>query len=249
MGNNTKKGFAIGTILLAVILIAAVVSAIAVASRGSGTQSEREKSRLAASAIIGQATAYKAALDRVIATGTHRTQLVLHTYSASYNATTDASFLPDCTADVSPNICLYTKPDAVISAQQLSNEYFDAQGGANGKWLLFHLSNITGAAAFSNRLSIIAVSGLKKPICQHLNNMLLGTDLGAEPRQYNALQFSIRRNSTLFGASGRETIDASDGNLLQTDVGAGECISNDPAFPLLGGQAYYSFYMSLANSP
>jgi hypothetical protein len=43
---NSRAGFAIGTILLAVVLIAAIVSAIALASRDSVGSGEREKSRL-----------------------------------------------------------------------------------------------------------------------------------------------------------------------------------------------------------
>ncbi len=79
---NRQSGFAIGTILLAVVLIAAIVSAIAIASRGTSNQGNREGSRVNASTIVQQGINLKNGFDRLISTGTDVTTI---TFGASDN--------------------------------------------------------------------------------------------------------------------------------------------------------------------
>jgi hypothetical protein len=72
---QNQRGFAIGTVLLAVVLIAAIVSAMAVASRGSISSGDAEKAKVASSMVIMQYTEMNTYFDR---------------YNASYSSNTDA---------------------------------------------------------------------------------------------------------------------------------------------------------------
>ena len=64
-----NHGFAIGSILVAVILIAAITSAVAYASRGPTTDANRERNSLNASTLIHQATTIQSAIARRVAGG------------------------------------------------------------------------------------------------------------------------------------------------------------------------------------
>ncbi len=55
--SNSQSGFAIGLILLAVVLIAAIVAAIAVSTQDSGGSADREQARIQASTLIQQGIA------------------------------------------------------------------------------------------------------------------------------------------------------------------------------------------------
>jgi len=75
--NSSESGFAIGLILMSVLLIAALVGALAVSSSGSASTSELEKSRTQASGLITQAEVIKNAVMRYHATGGETTMPLL----------------------------------------------------------------------------------------------------------------------------------------------------------------------------
>jgi len=66
---NKQSGFAIGLILLAVVLIAAIVAAIAVSTQDSGSSGDREQARINASTLVQQGIALKNAALRYDALG------------------------------------------------------------------------------------------------------------------------------------------------------------------------------------
>lgn len=61
---NSQSGFAIGLILLAVVLIAAIVAAIAVSTQDSGASGDREQARINASTLVQQGIALQNAVTR-----------------------------------------------------------------------------------------------------------------------------------------------------------------------------------------
>lgn len=67
--HNPQSGFAIGTILLAVILIAAIVSAIAVSSRGSVGNANRERATIDQAAMQTTMISIDQGVERMIASG------------------------------------------------------------------------------------------------------------------------------------------------------------------------------------
>jgi hypothetical protein len=92
---QTQSGFAIGTILLAVVLIGAIVSAIAIASRGSSNDANLEKRRLDYLLARQQLTDLQMNFERFIATGANPADLIANIYDADGNPT-PCSSQPNC---------------------------------------------------------------------------------------------------------------------------------------------------------
>ena len=67
--NDPRGGFAIGLILLAIVLIAAIVAAIAISSRDSGSSAQSEEDRVLASALVQTGIEYANAAARYDALG------------------------------------------------------------------------------------------------------------------------------------------------------------------------------------
>ena len=84
---QTQRGFAIGTILLAVVLIGAIVSAIAIASRGSSNDANLEKRRLDYLLARQQLTDLQMNFERFMATGANPGSLIANIYDADGNPT------------------------------------------------------------------------------------------------------------------------------------------------------------------
>lgn len=238
MRNKLRGGFAIGTILLAVILIAAIVSAIAIASRGSSNQSTREQSRIYASALLQQSSDIKTQLERLTSQGQNRKNIILNPGGGS-------SYLPFlatyCTADDAGNMCFFSETG--VSLQLQANMFEDDPWNVYGdKWMMHDIVTIPGFAQHEDKLSIIAVVGLKREVCQHLNNMMNGTSINADPLPTSNLARDLQWQGTR-----RIDISAADAPLLNYMAGQGLCIRKEPPGTEFVGINAYSFYYVVAH--
>jgi len=73
----SESGFAIGTILLAVILIAAITSAITIASRGNTPNASREEASLKASTLLHEAIKLSQAFDCATSNGYNPAEIIV----------------------------------------------------------------------------------------------------------------------------------------------------------------------------
>lgn len=119
--NKSQRGFAIGTILLAVVLIAAIVSAVAVASRGSLSNADKEKGVLARSMVINEYTQVNAKFDSYAATSSESTASTTHLINAGY-----------MTAPYYNNGQVVTSPGQEVWSGGLTYGQIDAQLQPNG---------------------------------------------------------------------------------------------------------------------
>lgn len=183
--SNRQSGFAIGTILLAVILIAAIVSAIAIASRGTSSQSNREGARVQASTIIQQGINIKNGFDRMIGTGTDGTAIQMSlagtgNTTAAVSGTIMGTTGTNC---VSGDPCLYDATAGGTSVQSPPAQAFVAIPPANIRYTLRRLNVFRGTGfvgtgtAVTGDDKVILLSGLRLDVCQQINALVSGNTI------------------------------------------------------------------------
>ncbi len=168
LSRKHRQGFAIGTILLAVVLIAAIVSAIAIASRGSSQDAELERARLTASILLSQATDLSLAASRMVSSGVARTELMLQTPLINSYAPGFPSLISRCTNEPAC-IFLQSGPKDVppsIFLLPATDFYRD--------WFIWEIRTIFGFPSLSNRISFIGIMGVTEPICRQFLSLTQG---------------------------------------------------------------------------
>ncbi len=191
---SNQSGFAIGTILLAVVLIAAIVSAIAIASRGTSGQQNREQARVQASTLLQQAVNLRSGFERLNANGVPIRSISMAGDGATPSVTTNASQADSCADSVGSVVCLYDTDDGGAAIQSPPRQAFRAPGGPmNNRWMLAHEIDVGDTASALNGNTVILVGNVNRAVCQQINNLVHG------------LAFSDADNPPVFVASGPDT--------------------------------------------
>jgi hypothetical protein len=188
-----QRGFAIGTVLLAVVLIAAIVSAIAIASRGNSEQGQREKDRLLASVLIQQGIDISQAYVRLIRDGYSRDEVTLTAQFDGKNTIRFNAFASDPTAHIicnesypgynwdasalQPMQCLFSAANGLSSISPPQDAVGNTANTAS-IWAAFPVGNFHDSS-LNNRLTMFTVIDITPGVCRQLNNQLQNLALGA----------------------------------------------------------------------
>jgi type II secretory pathway pseudopilin PulG len=187
MNPNTRySGFAIGTILLAVVLIAAIVSAIAIATRGSQTDANRETARINASIIVHATSEYLQAFSRAAAQGTNLNSLTFGTPSLYSNSVN----VPGCNqwfysnqncANTDPN-CFYG-PDGFMTAPPTlpASIFCNVPPAAPNLTPQFQLRTDIDLRGVGNNLVGIVLGGIDNLTCRYLNQITMNRLMDLPP--------------------------------------------------------------------
>lgn len=160
-----QSGFAIGAILLAVVLIAAVVGAISAGSSGSSTVSNREKDRLLASALVAQSVD----IGNTIALVTSQTALPIEAIDNT----------ADCSGGADTCYALFSPVDGMNEPRVPDQLIVANTGGVynnKGEWIYrddvrFQTNGGTDVGTASDDV-VIFVKGLSDNVCSQLNNIV-----------------------------------------------------------------------------
>ncbi|MGD9650520.1 MAG: hypothetical protein AB7U41_07025 [Dongiaceae bacterium] len=176
---KSQSGFAIGTILLAVVLIAAIVSAIAIASRGTTNQSGREQSRINATTVIQQGINLKQGYDRLMANGIDRTNIVIGAPAATPGTTvgTNAAGTVNCTGATAPNVCLFDNPNGGTATQVPPQQAVELGAANNPNPLRYkRMAGVTvpGIGSTVGNDIVIYLTDISRQVCQQINNVSSG---------------------------------------------------------------------------
>ncbi len=202
---NSASGFAIGTILLAVILIAAIVTGMAISSRSVLMGPRREDTRVIASSLINEATNLKTAIDRFVMNGVRRDRVLLGIpsgYPGAGSYGLSWGLIKNCNEFTPmPSDCLYNPQNyGYATPPNLPDTAFLRESGTNAliksPWGYWNVTSYTDHPEMAGRASMIATRSLRKEICQHVNNLLNGTPITAEPENAG-LSFTSSVNSTV----------------------------------------------------
>ncbi|MGE0252245.1 MAG: hypothetical protein AB7G80_06305 [Dongiaceae bacterium] len=185
---NSQSGFAIGTILLAVVLIAAIVSAIAIASRGTQTQGNREQTRVNASTVISQGINLSNAFQRLIGTGATTDTISATSADAgtapATNGGSNAAATADCTVDAAHGAtnfqCLYGAGAGTV--QQVPRQALASGTTAPVGGRYFYNRNAAGVVGTAiSSPGIIYVGGLDSLVCSQINNLVNNSSINTAP--------------------------------------------------------------------
>jgi len=193
---NSQSGFAIGTILLAVVLIAAIVSAIAIASRGSSSQSNREGARVQASTILQQGINLKQGFDRMSGTGTLAANVVLsdsdtaaggpdglgNTSTLGTGAAAAINFTTG-TNCIAGDPCIYDPTNGGTTAQSPPTAALFAGAPAGVRYIIRNLTVNRGGTEIGTAAAdrVILLSGLRDDVCRQLNQMAASVNVSNAP--------------------------------------------------------------------
>lgn len=180
---NNQSGFAIGTILLAVILIAAIVSAIAIASRGSSTQGDQERARVNASTAVSQGINLANGFQRLTVGGTAVREITANDQLDIANTNAGASCSPTGAGTVVRTTpartfqCLYGSAGAgaIINPprQIFRNNVAPAVGYRFNR-------NATNIAGNTTAQSVMYTYNLTRAVCQQINNQVNGLTINSQ---------------------------------------------------------------------
>lgn len=150
-----NRGLAISTILLAVILLAAIAITIALSSRNGNATSSAQQDRLLASTMLHQAQTFRTGFDMMQANGVEIQTITFDTASGT------GLWGPNGT------IVYQYPPAAALTSTASDWGYKNSSGQGN-----VQLMNI-GTAAGSER--VIQLNRITKGVCQQINQLLYGS--------------------------------------------------------------------------
>lgn len=156
--HKRNSGFAIGMILLVIVLIGAIVGAIAVASRSSNTNASGETAKIQASALLQQGINLRSGYDLMLARGA------------------DAGAISWDTS--SPN-GLFHPTDGGAVKQTPPSEAIVAS--ADAVWKYKKVVSLMGVGIDGNDDYVGVVANVKLKHCQYINHILYGMDTSATP--------------------------------------------------------------------
>lgn len=202
---NRQSGFAIGTILLAVVLIAAIVSAIAIASRGSQTQGNQERARVNASTLISQGINFANGFQRLTVGGTLVNEITFNNAAAIADTNAGANCTPEGgtpagtvsrTTPVRVFQCIYgaagTGSAITPPRQVFRNNALPAVGFRMNRAAL----NINGQTAAASS-TVLYTHNLTRETCQQINNQVNGTTINSQVPTIAAVALPIAEDVAL----------------------------------------------------
>ncbi len=230
---NRQSGFAIGTILLAVILIAAIVSAIAIASRGTTSQSNREGARVQASTLMQQGTNLKNGFDRMIGGGVTGAEIVMSDADANgadgdgnTEATAGYSTGTNCDDD---DPCLFDPTAGGASAQNPPGQALIAPATAGVRYQLHNYTIVgSGGGAVGTAAGVdraIILSGIRRDVCQQINRLAADMPLSEDPPSVGAVAIVL----TADDGAAATAFEAAPTNNVTTTPSPEGCVHNGTA--------------------
>lgn len=193
-----QKGFAIGTILIAIALIAAVGAAIAIASKSTTDSGNGPQSKLLASNVITQGSAIKQTIDVIrLNFGADLTNIVFNPYANGLETGSDSNLTSDGlnkygifnptigTSFVQLDNKTFSTPPLIIKDSDQKNIKLE-DGSATGKgsaagftgggynnWYLGTIASNAGTSAIDDA---IFLTGIKEEVCLEINKSANGTN-------------------------------------------------------------------------
>lgn len=161
--SRPPKGLALGMILLAIVLLAAIAVAIAVSARGDNGNAATEKNKTLASAIIQQGNTIKAGYDNY-----SQTMGVSSCYIALWDNSVPA------TTPVGHWYGLYDPTYSNILHQYPPPDAFADPTGATWMWKYSVCVPLVHEPGFTANEAVIAPD-LTQGVCQQINQALYGT--------------------------------------------------------------------------
>jgi hypothetical protein len=149
-----NQGLAISTILLAVVLLAAIAVMIAMSSRSGNASSSEQQDRLLASTLLHQAQTFRTGFDMMQANGVDIQAITFDTASGTGLWGTDGT------------IVYQYPPAAALTSTASDWGYKNSSGQGN-----VQLMNI-GTPAGPER--VIQLNRITKGVCQQVNQLLYG---------------------------------------------------------------------------
>lgn len=194
--SNPEQGFAIGTILLAVVLIAAIVSAISAASRGSSSTQNREGARIQASALINQSLNLKSGFDRLTTIGVNRFSIVMAGDDRDNDGADDCDDGDQVALAALDAVCLYDSVEGGAAAQRPPTQAF-VEGAINAeesdRWVLLGAGSAnvpdgrvpgvgsSSATGVGGRNIVASVHNITNDVCRQINNIVHGVSIRTDP--------------------------------------------------------------------
>lgn len=180
---NKNKGFALGSILLGLVLIAAVAALLSSGSNSTSTMANREKNRLAASQVISLGTNLQSAIQSHLDDNWALSEIRLEETAAA------------CTANTA--LCLY--------ATGVREPVFPTQALATGETGSINIDT-TRIYTFDDSASnfgtasadgALVITGLSESVCKYINAINLSLaydDTNNPPSATNQSFFTLQLN-------------------------------------------------------
>lgn len=238
-----QRGFAIGTILLAVILIAAIVSAIVVASRGSGGDAERERARLIAANLLQQTIDLRQTYQQFINEGIPRQRVYLNGVGGSgvflgvaNTRASSADLYGYCTSSNTPDSACIFDAMPPLRLPAIAQRIFAEHGVANAmsrNWQSMAINEFPNPE-LNNRLTMLYLYNVTDALCTQFNSIARGVSINTPIPRFDGLY---------------DLLLPPDGSVVP-DINA-DWYNLTPAaiddFPLDGGCAFFMFGQTRIN--
>lgn len=168
---HTNKGFAMGIILVALVLGVVVVAAILAGSGNAGPFTKQNKYRLAATTIVSQAESIGAAIDSAENLGYTIAQIKLGSLSV------DGTM--DCTSVAATDYCLYNTTNGIDEPSAPAQAVSQYIGWKKSTGTIVR-TTATVHAGTTAADDLIFLARINDQVCIQLNNLSVGTDLDHE---------------------------------------------------------------------
>lgn len=167
------RGLAISTILLAVVLLAAIAVTIAMSSRASNNNTSTQQAKLNASTLMNQASNMRIGYDRMQANGVDASTITLDT------AANTGLFNP-----VSGGTVQQFPPGAAYVS------------GTPGGWYLDQLVVLQGVGTGTAYSYVLFTTYLTETVCQAINNLAYGASMTTPPPRTTTPEATAPRMET-----------------------------------------------------
>jgi len=187
----SERGFAIGLIILAVVLFAAMGAAIALSSKDSGMKSQEQTARLYASSILDQGSKIGTAYQLMEGSGVDASRIlmaptgrfsILDPTSGAISAQVPPSQALDTSSGLQLTKFRYVvrrtacSPGPTCNTDPLNNSF-----NADTKITTVGLATPDPAFPYRDKAYVVFLPGIKFDVCYMINNSLYGDALRAEP--------------------------------------------------------------------
>lgn len=157
-----QSGFAIGMILLVIVLIGAIVGAIAVSSKSTSSSGAGESAKVQSAALMQQGINLKNGFDVMTGRGVDAGSILW---------------------DVSASFGLFNPADGALPTQSPTPDVFSALASDTKQWVYkkdVSLMNV-GTSSVADYVAVVPDISLRH--CRYINSMLYGDALDATPAQ------------------------------------------------------------------
>lgn len=154
---KNQAGFAIGTILLIVALIAVISGAIALASRSTNTSTAEQSAKVLASTVVQQGTTMRGGFEKMMVSGLSIATVTFDTTAATglFNPTDGGA--------------VQQFPPAESLLTTTNQWVYKVDGSSNA------VVKLKGIGVTATEDYMIALADLKQAVCEQINKLLYGS--------------------------------------------------------------------------